>query len=231
MNCLIVDDQKIFREVIKRLVEFDPTLVLLASCANAEEAQREILQHKVDLLFLDIRMPGMSGIELAKQLGDKKPLIIFTTSETEFAAEAFDLSVVDFLVKPISHARFIQAIEKAKMLSKKKNFSLDSTTDEFVFIRTGNSIKRIKIDEILFLEATRDYVKIVLPHQTYSIHSSLKEVEQKLPKRIFVRVHRSFIINLGKIDTAEGKNLIIDNYFIPVSDAYRASLNEKMSFL
>lgn len=230
MNCLIVDDQKIFREVIKRLVEFDPTLVLVASCANAEEAQREIAQHKVDLLFLDIRMPGMSGIELAKQLGDKKPLIIFTTSETEFAAEAFDLSVVDFLVKPISHARFIQAIEKAKMLSKKKNISLDTTTDEFVFIRTGNSIKRIKIDEILFLEATRDYVKIALPHQTYSIHSSLKEVEQKLPK-IFVRVHRSFIVNLGKIDTAEGKNLIMDKYIIPVSDAYRASLNEKMSFL
>lgn len=230
MNCLIVDDQKIFREVIKRLVEFDPTLVLLASCANAEEAQREILQHKVDLLFLDIRMPGMSGIELVKQLGDKKPLIIFTTSETEFAAEAFDLSVVDFLVKPISHARFIQAIEKAKMIIKKKNISLDSTTDEFVFIRTGNSIKRIRIDEILFLEATRDYVTIVLPHQTYSIHSSLKEVEQKLPK-IFIRVHRSFIVNLSKIDTAEGKNLIMDKYFIPVSDAYRASLNEKMSFL
>lgn len=230
MNCLIVDDQKIFREVIKRLVEFDPTLVLLASCANAEEAQREILQHKIDLLFLDIRMPGMSGIELAKQLGDKKPLIIFTTSETEFAAEAFDLSVVDFLVKPISHARFIQAIEKAKMIIKKKNISLDSTTDEFVFIRTGNSIKRIRIDEILFLEATRDYVTIVLPHQTYSIHSSLKEVEQKLPK-IFIRVHRSFIVNLSKIDTAEGKNLIMDKYFIPVSDAYRASLNEKMSFL
>lgn len=231
MNCLIVDDQEIFREVIKGMFEFEPSLVLVGECTNAMEAYHKILNEQIDLVFLDIKMPGINGIELAKILEDKSPLIIFTTSQTEYAVDAFELNVVDFLVKPIAPIRFIKAIERAKDIIRNKNVALNDDTDEFVFIRDSNTTKRIRIKDILFLEATRDYVKIFLADQTCSIHSSLKDVEQKLPAAAFFRVHRSFIVNINKIDTTEGKTLVIHNHFVPVSNAYKTELGKRMRFL
>ncbi len=231
MNCLIVDDQKIFRTVIKRLIDLDNSLVLVGECDNAIDAHQKIKDLTVDLIFLDIRMPGVNGIELAKILEGKSPLIIFTTSLAEHALEAFDLDVADFLLKPISPARFLKAVDKAKEIFQKKQIAMDGRFSEFTFIRDSNIVRRIKINDILYFEATGDYVKIRLLHEDYCIHSSLKIIEQKLPANIFLRVHRSFIVNLTKIDGAEGKTLIVDRNLIPVSDAYRANLNKYMQFL
>jgi two-component system LytT family response regulator len=231
MNCLIVDDQKIFRAVLKKLINLDPSLTLIGECADATEAHTEILNNQIDLLFLDIEMPGISGIELAKILEGKRPMIIFTTSRPEYAAEAFDLNVVDFLVKPITPARFLRAAEKAREIFKSKDLTVSNKDDGFVFIRDSNIVKRLKVDDILYMEAQGDYVRIYLADHSYAIHSSLKSVEQKLPPGIFLRVHRSFIINLSKIDAMEGGTLVINHNMVPVSDAYRTVLNKRMQVL
>jgi len=232
MKCLIVDDNQIFRLLVKKLMALDNSLVLVAECEDAISAHQQIMDNEVDLIFLDIMMPGMSGLELAKILEDKPPLIIFTTSIAEHAVEAFSLNVVDFLLKPIAPARFLKAIEKAKTALNKNQLNSDLQFPEFIFIRDSNIVRRVRIVDILFFEAIGDYVKIQLIGKIdYSIHSSLKNIEYKLPQGVFLRVHRSFIINLSKIDGIEGKTLIIDKNLIPVSDSFRGSLNKSMRFL
>lgn len=231
MKCAIVDDNSIARTSLKQMLNMDPKLVLVGECSDALEAYRLITMNQIDLLFLDIEMPGMSGIELVKSLSGKHPMVIFTTSAKNYAAEAFDLNVVDFLIKPIVPLRFLQAVEKAKQIMKTKNLSVGNQEDEFVFIRDSNVVRRLKVNEILFMEAMGDYVKIYVPGNIYHIHSSLKAVEQKISNSVFFRVHRSFIINVSKIDTLEGSTIIINQLLVPVSDAYRAALNKRMQIL
>ncbi len=231
MNCLIVDDNSLARTVLKQMLSMDSQLTLVGECVDAIEAYQVIMVSQIDVLFLDIEMPGMSGIELVKILAGRRPMVIFTTSTTNYAAEAFDLNVVDFLIKPIVTSRFLQAVEKAKALMKTKNLAVSSKEDEFIFIRDSNVVRRLKVADILFLEAMGDYVKIYVSGHIYNIHSSLKAVEQKLSQAVFLRVHRSFIINVSKIDTVEGGTLIINKMLVPVSDAYRSGLNKRMQIL
>lgn len=172
----------------------------------------------------------MSGIELARLLAGSDPVVIFTTARVDYAIEAFDLNVADFLIKPIGSARFLKAVQKAKALVKPKR-STSNEADDFVFIRDSNIIKRIKLSDVLYFEAKGDYIKIFLSDTGYSIHSSLKSIEQKLPESIFFKVHRSFIVNLGKIDSIEGGTLIINHTMIPVSDTHRPLLNKRMQIL
>lgn len=209
----------------------EPALTVTGECFDAVEAYKQLQMNEVDILFLDIEMPDMSGIDLVKSLGDKRPMVIFTTSTTDYAAEAFDLNVVDFLIKPVSPARFLMAVEKAKKMLMIKGLAFTDKEDEFVFIRDSNVVRRLKVSDILYMEARGDYVRINVSDQTYSIHSSLKSVEEKLSKNTFLRVHRSFIINVSKIDTIEGGTLIVNRNIVPVSDAYRAALYKRMHIL
>ncbi|MBB6130750.1 LytR/AlgR family response regulator transcription factor [Mucilaginibacter lappiensis] len=231
MNCLIVDDHQISRVVLRGMVELDPSLILIKECSDAMDAHKEIMNNQIDLLLLDIEMPGMSGMELAESLKSKRPVIIFITSLPGYAVDAFNLNVVDFLVKPVTASRFLKAIEKAKELIKLRGFVEDTQNDEFVFIRDSNILKRLDMADILYMEAKGDYVKLNLKGQTHSIHSSLKSIEQKLPKDIFFRVHRSFIVNLSKIDSVEGGTLIVNHQMVPVSDLYRAALYKRLQIL
>lgn len=231
MNCLIVDDHALFRMVTKKLLALDNSLVLVGECEDAMDAYQKIKDLDIDLVFLDICMPGMTGLELAKALKEKCPLIIFTSSFPNYAVDAFELNVVDFLLKPISPARFLMAIEKARTFFQKDKTINREQFSEFTFIRDANKVHRLKINDILYFEASGDYVKVSLSNRSYSIHSSIKIIEQRLPKHIFLRVHRSFLINVNKIDGTEGKTLIINKHLIPVSDTYRANLNKYMQFL
>ena len=231
MNCLIIDDNVIARTTLKQLVKKDPGLTLVGECADAMEAYQKIMSDPVDLLLLDIEMEGMSGIELVKSLGTKNPIIIFTTSKKEYAAEAFELNVADYITKPVTTIRFLQAIDKAREIFKSKKQELKTEDDSFLFIRDSNIVRRLKIDEILYAEAMGDYVKLYTVDKFYSVHSSLKEVESKLPDSKFLRVHRSFIIQVGKIDTIEGGTLIINRKMVPVADTYRSALNQRLKIL
>ncbi|TWI85492.1 LytTR family two component transcriptional regulator [Lacibacter cauensis] len=231
MNCLIVDDNIIARTTMAQLATQVKDLVVTAECATAVEAYNFLQEQTVDLLLLDIEMPGMSGLELTRNLAKSSPVIIFTTSKKEYAAEAFELNVADYLVKPVTVSRFIQAIDRAREVINSKKEDVKVEDQEFVFIRDSNIIRRLKIDDILFAEAMGDYVKLHTAQKFYAVHSTLKTVEERLPASKFVRVHRSYIAALNKIDSIQDGALVIQGKPIPVADAYRAALNRRMNIL
>ena len=231
MNCLIVDDNKIARTIIKQLASQVKDIAIVGECADAMEAYNLLQQQPVDVFLLDIEMPGMSGLELTQNLGDKRPIIIFTTSKKEYAAEAFELNVADYIVKPVTLARFIQAIDKARIILESNKESVDLQQEEFIFIRDSNIVRRLAIDDILFAEAMGDYVKLYTPQKFYAIHSTLKTIEERLPANKFLRVHRSYIVSVNKIDTVQDGALVIHGKPVPVADAYRATLNKRMNIL
>lgn len=231
MNCLIVDDNPIARTTLRQLVSRDPQLVLVGECSDAMEAYQAIRDVPVDLLLLDIEMGDMSGIDLVKSLTNKHLIVIFITSKREYAAEAFDLNVADYLTKPITPARFLQALEKAWEIFRAKLQEVRTVDDSFLFIRDSNIIRKLKIEDILYVEAMGDYVKLFTKDKFYAVHTSMKEVENKLSQTYFLRVHRSFIIQVGKIDSIEGGTLIINKKMIPVADSYRSILNQRLNVL
>ncbi|ANE49194.1 LytR/AlgR family response regulator transcription factor [Flavisolibacter tropicus] len=231
MNCLIVDDNKIARTTLKQLASQVKNITIVGECANAMEAYNMLQEQPVDVLLLDIEMPGMTGLELTRNLGNKSPIIIFTTSKKDYAAEAYDLNVVDYVVKPITPARFVQAIDKAREAFQSLSEEVKMSDDAFIFIRDSNIVKRLSIDEILYIEAMGDYVKIYTAKRFYAIHTTMKLVEQRLPAMRFLRVHRSYIVAIEKIDTIQEGALIVGGKPVPVADAYRSALNKRMNIL
>ncbi len=231
MNTIIVDDNKIARTTMKQLASQVKDMVVTGECANAMDAYNLLLEQPVDIILLDIEMPGMTGLELTKNLGNKKPIIIFTTSKKEYAAEAFELNVADYIVKPVTPARFIQAIDKAREILQSNTEEVKMGDDEFIFIRDSNIVRRLKLDDILFAEAMGDYVKLLTSQKFFAIHTTLKAVEERLPANKFIRVHRSYIVAITKIDTIQDGALVINGKPVPVADAYRAALNKRMNIL
>ncbi len=231
MTCLIVDDNKIARTTMKQLASQVNDLEVRGECADAMEAYNALQVQPIDLLLLDIEMPGMSGIDLTRNLGDKKPLIIFTTSKKDYAVEAFELNVVDYILKPVTPARFIQAIDKAREMMQSDRDEMKLDEDAFIFIRDSNVVKRLQLDDLLFAEAMGDYVKLHTPQKFFAVHATLKAVEERLPANRFQRVHRSYIVALDKIDTIQDGALVVCGKSIPVADAYRATLNKRMKVL
>lgn len=231
MNCLIVDDNSIARTTLRQLVSGIKDVAVMGECSDAIEAYNVLQEQQVEIVLLDIEMPGMSGLELTRTLGDKRPIIIFTTSKKEYALEAFDLNVVDYLIKPITPARFIQAIQKAREVLQSQSEEVTMNELEFIFIRDSNIVKRLKLDDILYVEALGDYVKLHTPQRFFAVHTTLKAVEQRLPADKFLRVHRSYMVAVNKIDTIQEGVLIINGKPVPVADAYRATLNKRMNIL
>ncbi|PZR21817.1 MAG: DNA-binding response regulator [Citrobacter freundii] len=231
MNIVIVDDNKIARTTLKQLASRVKDLVVVAECENAMDAYNVLQDEPVDLLLLDIEMPGMTGIELTRNLGSKRPLIIFTTSRKDYAVEAFELNVVDYIVKPVTLPRFIQAIDKARDICQSLGEEVKIAPDAFLFIRDSNIVRRLSIDEILYAEAMGDYVKLHTATKFYAIHTTLKAVEERLPSDQFLRIHRSYIVSIPRIDTIQDGAVIVQGKPLPVADAYRAGLNRRMNIL
>ncbi len=231
MKCLIVDDNKMARMAMKQLASRVKDLELVQECADAMEAYNVINNERIDLLLLDIEMPGMTGLELIKNLGNKKPLIIFTTAKKDYAVEAFELNVVDYLIKPVSTARFLQSIERANeaMASDKQEVKVGE--QEFVFIKDNGVLKRINVEDILFLEAMGDYVKVHTSQKFHVLHATLKSIEEKLPASKFIRVHRSYIVSINKIDFIQEGVISIGKGTVPVADTYRSTLNKRLNLL
>jgi DNA-binding LytR/AlgR family response regulator len=231
MNALIIDDNKIARTTIKQLADQVSDISIVAECSNAMDAYNLLLAKPIDLLLLDIEMPGMTGLELTKNLVNKRPVIIFITSKKEYAADAFELNVADYIIKPVTSARFIQAIDKAREILESNDEDVKLKKDEFIFIRDSNIVRRLKLDNILYAEAMGDYVKLYTPEKFYAIHATLKAVEERLPASRFLRVHRSYLVAINRIDTLDGGALVVNGKPIPVADAYRAALNKRMNIL
>lgn len=231
MVTLIIDDNEIARTTLAELSGQIKGLVIAAECSSAMEAYNYLQEKPVDLLLLDIEMPGMTGLELTRNLGDKKPIIVFTTSRKEYAAEAFELNVADYLVKPIMPGRFLQAIEKAREVLDSRQEEMQAGDDEFIFIRDSNVVRRLKLEDILYAEAMGDYVKLYTTQRFFAVHTSLRVVEERLPSPRFLRVHRSFLVAIDKIDTLQDGALVVAGKSLPVADAYRKALNKRMNVL
>jgi DNA-binding LytR/AlgR family response regulator len=231
MRCLIVDDNQLARMAMKQLVSQVQMLELVAECSDAMQAYNYLNSGQVDLLFLDIEMPGMTGIELTKKLGNKKPLIIFTTAKPDYAVEAFELNVVDYVVKPVSTARFLQAVEKAKEALDSNKQEVKIEDKEFVFVKDNGILKKLNVEDILYLEAMGDYVKVHTSQKFHVLHSTLKSIEEKLPLNKFLRIHRSYIVALHKIDFIQDGIISIGKSSIPVAETYKAALNKRLNLL
>ena len=231
MNALIVDDNKIARTTIRQLAGRIGDISVVGECSDAMHAYDLLRVQPVDLLLLDIEMPGMTGLELTRNVVNNRPIIIFITSRREYAADAFDLNVADYIIKPVTAARFIQAIDKAREILESNSEEVKLKQDEFIFIRDSNIVRRLRLNDILYAEAMGDYVKLHTQEKFYAIHATLKTVEERLPATRFLRVHRSYMVAIDKIDTLEGGALVINGKPLPVADAYRSVLNRRMNIL
>jgi len=225
-----VDDNDLSRLTLHQLALQTGRLQITGECKDAIEAHRNITANPPNLVLLDIEMPGMTGIDLLKIL-PKETLAILTSSQRQYAAEAFDLNVVDYLVKPVSLPRLIQAIDKVQDILMRSDTEVTSAADDYLFIRDNNVLKKLKLDEILWIEAMGDYVKIRTATQWHIVHSTLKAVEEKLNSGHLMRVHRSYIISLDKIDSIEDGVVNIINTPIPVAESYRPKLIQKIKLL
>lgn len=231
MKCIIVDDNKMARMALKQLVSQVQGLDLIAECNDAAEALDVLNSSQVDLLLLDIEMPAMTGLDLIKKLGSSKPLIIFTTAKKEYAVEAFELNVIDYLVKPIALPRFKQAVDKAEEALDSNKQEVKVEEQAFVFVKDNGILKRIAIDDILFLEAMGDYVKVHTPQKFHVVHATLKSIEEKLPSSKFIRVHRSYIVAINKIDYIQEGTISIGKTTIPVADTHKSNLSKRLNLL
>jgi len=229
MKALIVDDNEIARTTLAHLAKQVPNLTIVNEYTNAIAAYHHFQVAHADLIFLDIEMPEMTGIELTKNLAGKDTIIIFTSSRKEYALEAFELNIADYLLKPFTPARFLQAVSKAQAIFDSKNEKVQYGKDEFLFVRDANVTRRLKLDDIFYAEAMGDYVKFYTKEKMFAIHGTMKAAEERLLKDNFIRVHRSYIVAVGKIDTLQDGGITIDGKFIPVADAYRKALNIRMN--
>lgn len=229
MKALIVDDNDIARTTLSHLAKQIPNLTIVNEYSNAIEAYHHLQADEVDLIFLDIEMPEMTGIELTKNLSGKDIIIIFTSSKKEYALEAFELNIADYILKPITPARFLQAVSKAQAIIESKKENVQFSKEEFLFVRDSNITRRLKLDDIFYAEAMGDYVKFYTKEKMFAIHGKMKTAEERLPKDDFIRVHRSYIVSISKIDTLQDGGIMINKKFIPVADAYRKALNTRMN--
>ncbi|MES1181714.1 MAG: LytTR family DNA-binding domain-containing protein [Flavobacterium sp.] len=225
INCLIADDEPIAREIIQGYCGHLPQLNVVGICGNALEAKAAMQKHKIDILFLDINMPVLDGMAFLKTIKDK-PQVIFTTAYKEYAVNAFDLDACDYLLKPFSLERFIVAVDKAiERLNKSKSTprisEAERKNDEYLFLRTDNKIHKILFDDILYAEANGNYTKIITQQNTLMPAMTFSGFEQQLPRSLFVRVHRSFIVNKKLITLIEGNRVFINKIEIPVGSNYK----------
>jgi len=224
VNCLIADDEPIAREIIQNYCAHLPNLKVVASCSNALEAKAAMQQQKVDILFLDINMPVLDGISFLKTI-QHKPQVIFTTAYKEYALNAFDLAAVDYLLKPFSLERFIVAVDKALERINKPSaviqYQSEEKAESDLFIKTDSKIYRLAYKDIIYAEANGNYTKIVTTQQTLTAGITFTSFEQQLPSSIFIRVHRSFIINKSFISHIEGNRVFVNAIEIPIGNNYK----------
>jgi two-component system, LytTR family, response regulator LytT len=230
IKTIAIDDEPLALQLVKGYISKTPFLELVASFDNPLDAMDYLHENDVELIFLDIQMPDLTGTEFTRILGGGHK-IIFTTAYEKYALEGFRLEAVDYLLKPFNYSEFLKAAQKADKLIRLENADKvqDITANnEFLFLKSEYKIKRINFNEIKYIEGLKDYVKVYLVNEIQPVMSlsTLKSLEEKLPKARFMRVHRSFIVNLEKIDTIERSRIVFGKVYIQVSDQYKEQFQE-----
>ncbi|MFI1773298.1 LytR/AlgR family response regulator transcription factor [Thalassobellus citreus] len=234
MNCIIIDDEATARAIISQLCVSVPSLNVLEEFPNAIQAIKYLNQNEVDLIFLDIHMPDFTGFDFIQTLKNP-PKIILTTSDSKFAIEAFEYDcIVDYLVKPIALPRFEKAIQKAASTVSKvatSSESVESSSGNDLYVNIDRRLIKIDIHSIYLVEAKGDYIHVKTEDKNYTVHSTLKKIEEKLPTDLFLKVHRSYIINIQKIIDIEDNSVLIKKDVIPVSRSNRPELMKRLNLL
>ncbi|MCZ4221977.1 LytR/AlgR family response regulator transcription factor [Pedobacter rhodius] len=225
IRCLAVDDEAYASDIIASFINKTPFLELVGTTTNAFEALSMVQDGKIDLVFLDIQMPELTGIQFLKICGDKCKVIL-TTAYPEYALDGFDLDVVDYLLKPISYERFYKAVQKAQQIIAPAQYEIVNTpnqSNDFIFIKgdTKNKFIKVNYNEILYIEGLKNYVSVYTANQRIVTYQALRELETQLPHPPFYRIHKSYIISIEKIKMIDGNTLYIGDQSIPIGDTYR----------
>ena len=226
INCLIVDDEPIARQILREFVEDLEWLYLVGEAESPLKAINLLAQHSIDLLFLDIEMPQMSGLELLKKIPNP-PAVIVTTAYPQYALEGFELDVLDYLLKPISIEHFIKAALKAKGFCEQKNKNLATSADYF-FVKCDGKIERIEIKDLLYVKALENYIVLQTTQRKYITYLTMRGLEEYLPTEQFVKIHKSYLVPVGKIDRIEGNEIHVGDEKLPLSRNLRAEVLEKI---
>lgn len=229
IKCVLIDDEPLAVKVLQNYFANFPDFEIVGSFNNSLEALDFINNNTIDAVFLDINMPMMTGFELISLIENKTKVII-TTAFREFAAESYDLDVLDYLVKPIPLPRFIKCINKITTeFNLKNNIKVETTKgDSHIFIKVDKKMMKINIEEILFVEGMKEYIKVVTPDKTYITHKSLTSLSEELPADRFLRIHKSYVIALNKVKSIEGNRIQIQSYTIPIGRNYSKEVKNKI---
>jgi len=226
IQCAIIEDEPLAQNILKKYIEDHPALELKAVCNNAEEAQKVLLRQDIELLFLDINLPKLSGISFLKTL-PHQPLVIFTTAYPEYAVEGFELDAIDYLLKPFSFERFLKAANKAVQQLNKREIT-EQATPSFIFLKADKKVHKVNLDDILYIEAAGDYIKINTESEQYIVNDTLKSLQDELPPVQFIRVHKSYIISRNKIKFFEGNYVKVGNANIPIGNSYKEEISTRL---
>lgn len=228
-TCVVVDDEPVAREIIESFIQKTPNLSLAASFSNALETIQFAQENEADVYFLDINMPEINGLSLAK-IVNSDAHIIFTTAYRDYAIDGFNLNVIDYLLKPIAFDRFLQAIkkipQKRQIIQKTEN---KNNNENFLFVRSERKMVKVNYRDIIYIESLSDYLKIHLQEKTIVTRETISNIENKLPEKLFIRVHRSYIVAVHFIDAYTNEFIEINNKAIPISRNYKESTLQKLT--
>ncbi len=228
MRCAIVDDDELSIRLIAEYINQTDFLDLAGSFTSAIKASNMLLREPVDVIFLDVEMPDMTGLELIKSF-ERKPQIILITSKRDYALEAFEYQVTDYLLKPVSYSRFLKAVNKARELHEVKQKG--SAVPKHLYIKEDSVLVNVVLNDIVWIEALGDYVTIHLGDKKHTVLTTMKAMETKLPPNEFMRVHRSFIVRVDKINNLDGNMLVVGKKLLPIGKSYRKALMDRLNIV
>jgi len=227
VKCIIVDDEPLALETLESYISDFPGLQLVAKCRDAFEAINVLKNEKIELIFLDINMPKLSGISLIKSL-ENPPLVIFTTAYPQYAVEGFDLDATDYLLKPFSFERFVKAVNKAIERLNQTSDNQKPETD-YLLIKSDKRIFKVNLNEIKYLQSYGDYLKVVTIHKSIVSHQTLKKIVEMLPASEFIQIHKSYIVSLKHISFIEGNQVKVGDEFLPIGNTFKEKLLERLN--
>jgi two-component system, LytTR family, response regulator len=233
MNCIVIDDSQLASTVIEQMISQVDFLKLKGTYDNPVDAYNYLQKESVDLVFLDVEMPEMTGIDLVKNL-EKRPIIILITAKKDYAVEAFELKVADYLVKPVTLPRFMAAVHRAKDLYEKEHKAEEGETTrnkEYIFVRSNSVLTKIKIADIIYVQAAGDYVNIFTKNKRYTVHITLRGIEEKLPSDKFYRLHRSYLVALDQVDAVEEGTAYLEKHPLPIGEQFKKELLRKLNLI
>lgn len=228
MNCISIDDNPLALKALHHLIDQVDFLESIGQYTDALKALKIIQENEVDLLFLDVEMPNITGLELMDSL-ENPPLIILVTAKRDYAVDAFEKHVVDYLVKPVALPRFLSAVNFAKKVYESRNFK--PTITEHLFVKAEGKWNKLLIKEIKYLQAMGDYVRIFTNSDNYMVNKTMKSLLDSLPNESFVRVHRSYIVNIEQIKNIQDHSIVIDKDVIPISERYKSDFMKRLNLL